>query len=281
MKTLTTILYLKEYLKTINNKSEFVGFVPTMGALHSGHLSLLEMARKECSLSVVSIFVNPLQFNDKKDLEKYPRTIERDSEMLEKAHCDILFIPTVTEIYPLQTIENIKIDLGFLDKTMEGAHRPGHFQGVCTVVKRLFDIIQPTKAYFGEKDFQQLSVIKHMVKELNIPIDIVSCPTMRESNGLAMSSRNMLLTPEEKNNASLIYKTLMEGKEKIQFEELKKVKQWTEYTINSNPFLQLEYFEVVNATTLRPIEVIEKGKKLRACIAVKVGSIRLIDNIDI
>ncbi len=281
MKTLTTILDLKEYLKTINNKSEFVGFVPTMGALHSGHLSLLEMARKECSLSVVSIFVNPLQFNDKKDLEKYPRTIERDSEMLEKAHCDILFTPTVTEIYPLQTIENIKIDLGFLDKTMEGAHRPGHFHGVCTVVKRLFDIIQPTKAYFGEKDFQQLSVIKHMVKELNIPIDIVSCPTMRESNGLAMSSRNMLLTPEEKNNASLIYKTLMEGKEKIQFEELKKVKQWTEDTINSNPFLQLEYFEVVNATTLRSVEVIEKEKKLRACIAVKVGSIRLIDNIDI
>ena len=290
-------------------RGKTIGFVPTMGALHRGHIALLERAKRENVISVASIFVNPLQFNDKKDLEKYPRNLEKDSEMLKSAHCDVVFVPSVEEMYPKappapkggETGDVLRIfppSGGFRGaEVMEGLHRPGHFQGVCVVVKKLFDIVEPTKAYFGEKDFQQLAVIKHMVKALKLPVEIVSCPTVREADGLAMSSRNTLLTAEERKNASLIFQTLQEVKTKWKGGPMeyglstfgrRRTEGWknlAEKKINENPYLKLEYFEIVNSETLEPItdyrpdSYREQAVGLRACIAVKVGAIRLIDNI--
>ena len=310
MQVFTTINEVKNCLISFKKEGKTIGFVPTMGALHRGHISLLERAKKENDVCVASIFVNPLQFNDKKDLEKYPKTLEKDSKMLKSAHCDVLFAPSSEEIYPpspfhplsdSQETEKgrkgeserspLKFDLGNLDKIMEGKYRPGHFQGVCVVVKKLFDIIEPTKAYFGEKDFQQLAIIKHMVKELKIPVEIISCPTFREADGLAMSSRNTLLTKEERKNASLIFKTLQEVKEKTSPPtpllktgegrmNIASIKQWAKEKINKNPFLKLEYLEIVNSETLELITDIRLPTlNLRACIAVKAGAVRLIDNI--
>lgn len=280
LNTFHTIAETKKHLNFLKKQGKSIGFVPTMGALHPGHLSLLERAKKENELAVASIFVNPLQFNDKKDLEKYPRTLAKDLKMLEKAGCDMVFTPSVEEIYPKteeRTLEAQKFDPGDLDKVMEGSHRPGHFQGVCIVVKKLFDIIEPTRAYFGEKDFQQLAIIKHMVKTLKLPVEIVPCPTVREADGLAMSSRNALLTPEQRKAAPAIYKTLTGAK----FTEgtVGQIKKWVASEINKNPHLELEYFEIVNAETLAPVHSIKDAPVLRACIAVKAGSVRLIDNI--
>lgn len=297
MQILTTIQDTKNYLISLRKKGDTIGFVPTMGALHNGHISLLESAKRENDIVVASIFVNPLQFNDKKDLEKYPRTLEHDIEKLKSAQCDVVFTPSAKEMYPeahpqplplggeksksqvLPNGEDLRgaFDLGMLDKVMEGAHRPGHFQGVCVVVKKLFDIVEPTKAYFGEKDFQQLAIIEHMVKTLNIPVEIIPCPTVRETDGLAMSSRNALLTADERKNAAHIYKTLVDVKDTKG--TIIQIKKWVANQINSNPFMQLEYFEIVNAETLMPYNSINEAKQLRACIAVKVGAVRLIDNI--
>ena len=257
-----------------------------MGALHAGHVALLERAKKENGISIVSIFVNPLQFNDKKDLEKYPRTLETDLEKLKKAGCDIVFAPSENEMYPeKQAIEpatsnqqSESLNLGSLGTVMEGAHRPGHFQGVCVVVKKLFDIVEPTRAYFGEKDFQQFAIIKHMVNTLKIPVEIVPCPTVREHDGLAMSSRNMRLNAEERKNAALIPKLLFRIKTNKQKATITELKKWAEEVINSNPFLKLEYFEIANSETLQQVKSL-KEKNLRAFIAVKVGAVRLIDNI--
>src|ERR1051326_7712450 len=256
-----------------------------MGALHAGHITLLEKAKKENDIAIVSIFVNPLQFNDKKDLEKYPRTIEKDIEKLNNAGCDFVFNPSVEEMYPppsplFNEKEGLKggaFNLGSLDKVMEGAHRPGHFQGVCMVVKKLLDIIEPMRAYFGEKDFQQLSIIKHMVKTLNIPVEIIACATVREEDGLAMSSRNTLLTGEQRANAPHIYKTLVAAKATLG--TVSQIKKWVKDQINSNPLMELEYFEIVNAESLTPVQHLADAKILRGCIAVKMGSLRLIDNI--
>ena len=272
---------MKNYLNSLEKQEKTIGFVPTMGALHQGHMSLLERAKRENDISVASIFVNPLQFNDMKDLEKYPRSLELDIEKIKATHCDVLFAPSTEEMYPESRIQNQKsfIALGQLDKIMEGQQRPGHFQGVCVVVKKLFDIIEPTKAYFGEKDFQQLAIIRHLAKALNIPVEIISCPTVREANGLAMSSRNTLLTTEERKKSAVIYKALMEAKEKKDSIKIEALKKFVEEKINSNPFLKLEYFEVVNSETLMPAQSQEETKNLRACIAVKVGNVRLIDNI--
>jgi len=293
----TTIQETRNYIISAKKKGEKIGFAPTMGALHRGHVSLIDRAKRENDIAVASIFVNPLQFNDKKDLEKYPRTLETDSEKLQTVHCDMLFSPSVDEMYkahpqplPLggeknksQVLPNGEdlggaFDLGMLDKVMEGAHRPGHFKGVCVVVKKLFDIIEPDKAYFGEKDFQQLEIIRQMVKTQNLPVEVISCPTVREANGLAMSSRNALLTSDERKNAAHIYKTLLGSRERERG-TVKEIKKWVEEEINENPFLELEYFEIVNAETLVPVLSFEETKNLRACIAVKVGMVRLIDNI--
>lgn len=288
MEIFTTVKELSNCLKSHKNEGKSIGFVPTMGALHKGHLSLLETARKENTITVSSIFVNPLQFNDKNDLEKYPRTLEGDIHLLKSAKCDVVFIPSVKEVYPVSEISeegkagsNPGLDLGTLDKVMEGKYRPGHFQGVCTVVKRLFDIVKPDNAYFGEKDFQQLAVIKHMVKILGLRVTIRSCPTLRESDGLAMSSRNVLLSPDQRRNASLIFKTLQEVSKKIKKLPPDDLQKWVKEKIDVNPFLQLEYFEIVDPETLLPVISFADKKNLRACIAVKAGAVRLIDNISL
>ena len=281
MKIFTLIQEIKNYINSNKKEGKTIGFVPTMGALHQGHISLLEKAKKENNITIASIFVNPLQFNDKEDLKKYPRTLETDLEKLNVAGCDVVFNPTADEMYFELRVRNQKtdavIDLEDLDKVMEGVQRPGHFQGVCIVVKKLFEIIEPNKAYFGEKDFQQLAVIKHMVNTLNIPVEIIACPTLREEDGLAMSSRNTLLTPDERKNAPLLYKTLLGSKETQG--TISQIKKWVTDQINSNHFMKLEYFEIVNAETLMPLHSVNDAKEIRACIAVKMGSVRLIDNI--
>lgn len=302
----STIKETKNFLLRLKKEGKTIGFVPTMGALHAGHISLLERAKNENDIVVASIFVNPLQFNDKKDLEKYPRTLAKDAEKLKLAHCDVLFAPTSTEMYPsppppkkgdsaltsgsppsgLPEAGSVALegafDLDNLDKVMEGQHRPGHFQGVCVVVKRLFEIIEPDKAYFGEKDFQQLTIIRHMVKTLRMPVKIVPCPTLREADGLAMSSRNTLLGPDERKNAPLIYATLQKSKEEWKNGRmgLHELKKWVENQISSNPFLKLEYFEVADSETLQPVtDHRSPDVDCRAFIAVKAGAVRLIDNI--
>lgn len=282
MHIFSTINETKNYLKDLKKRGKKIGFVPTMGALHPGHITLLQKAKKENEIAVSSIFVNPLQFNDKKDLDKYPKTLEKDIESLKRANCDVLFTPSVEEMYPTLAdlpVSNKIIDLGTLDKIMEGKQRPGHFQGVCVVVKKLFEIVEPDKAYFGEKDFQQLAIIKHMTKSFGIPVEIIPCQTVRETDGLAMSSRNTLLSTEERKNASLIFKTLSAAKERSKTLSVTELQKWVEQEINKSHFLKLEYFDVVNAETLEPIAKWEEAKNIRACIAVKAGAVRLIDNI--
>jgi pantoate--beta-alanine ligase len=250
-----------------------------MGALHAGHIALVLRAKAENEIVVASIFVNPTQFNNQKDLIHYPRTIEKDSEMLEKAGCDFLFLPQVEEMYPDGVKEAVPpIDLGGLDTVMEGAHRPGHFAGVIQVVKKLFDAVGSCKAYFGEKDFQQLAVIRKMVKEWSMPVKIIPCPIVRETDGLAMSSRNMRLTEEERKIAPVISKALFKAKENWEQHSIDEIKSSVTALINSEPKLKLEYFEIADATTLKPAAADQK-KNVVACIAVHLGAVRLIDNI--
>ncbi|MFC2103764.1 pantoate--beta-alanine ligase [Bacteroidota bacterium] len=268
---------LTKELKSLRIKENSIGFVPTMGALHEGHLSLIEASNQNNDITVVSIFVNPTQFNDKNDYAKYPRILEKDIEKLKKVKCDILFIPNENEMYPNE--DKREFVFGNLDKVMEGKHRPGHFRGVALIVSKLFEIVKPDKAYFGEKDFQQVAIIKHITKSLNFNITIVSCPIIREEDGLAMSSRNVLLTKEQRNNVSLISKTLFEAREKAKYKSISETKDWVIRNINKNPFLDVEYFEIVDETNLEPIkDWIQKVEKV-GCIAVHVGAIRLIDNI--
>ncbi|HEY9124328.1 MAG TPA: pantoate--beta-alanine ligase [Bacteroidales bacterium] len=254
-----------------------IGFVPTMGALHEGHISLVSQCRSENDVVVVSIFVNPTQFNDPKDLERYPRTLEADTAMLEKAKCDIIFHPEVNEMYPEK--DTRVFEFGQLDKVMEGKHRPGHFNGVAQVVTKLFDIVVPHKAYFGEKDFQQLAIIQYFVKQLKYDIQIIPCPIVREPDGLAMSSRNKLLTPEHRAAAPLISKIIFESKKLKGSKKVDELKQWVIGQINNNELLKVEYFELSDRYTLQPIKNWEDSKDVVGCIAVFAGKIRLIDNV--
>ena len=272
-----TVIELKTYLLELRLKKAKIGFVPTMGALHQGHCSLISTAKKENDYVVCSIFVNPTQFNDKKDLEKYPRNLERDKEILQAAHCDILFAPSQEEMYP--SIDNTKFDFGNLDMVMEAKFRPGHFNGVALIVKKLFNIVEPRSAYFGQKDFQQLLIIKHLVKMLQIPVTIVACPIFRESDGLAMSSRNVFLSPEERKNAPVIAQTLFSLKKTFSHFTINELKAWVKQQINKSDLMELEYFEIANSQTLLPIENIKETKHVVACIAVKFNKLRLIDNI--
>ena len=254
-----------------------IGFVPTMGALHDGHLSLIDYANKHNDIIVVSIFVNPTQFNDQNDYAKYPRITEEDIKKLKKVKCDILFTPSEKEMYPVE--DKREFDFGKLDKVMEGEHRPGHFRGVALIVSKLFEIVSPDKAYFGEKDFQQVAIIKHFTKQLQFNVEIISCPIIREDDGLAMSSRNMLLSNEQRANVSLISKTLFDAKEKAKSMTVSETKDWVIRTINENPFLDVEYFEIVDDTKLEPVNNWFQKAGSVGCIAVHVGTIRLIDNI--
>jgi pantoate--beta-alanine ligase len=283
---------LQNHLNIVRKGHKTVGFVPTMGALHNGHLALIKRSKLENDITVCSIFVNPTQFNDLSDLEKYPRTLKNDSILLKSVDCDIVFAPEINEIYTLEELELKKrkiddkswtegktVDFGVLDKTMEGAHRPGHFNGVAQIVSKLFRILNPDNAYFGQKDYQQVAIIKSMTKQLELPVHIVVCPIVREDDGLAMSSRNIRLTENERKSAPLIARTLFTIKEKRVDHSVAELKEFAETQIKSEPLMNLEYFEIVDSETLQPIENFDTAKGAVACIAVKLGDVRLIDNI--
>lgn len=277
MKVVSTKNELISLINDYKNAGKSIGFVPTMGALHQGHLSLVKTCKENCDIAVVSIFVNPTQFNDPDDLKRYPRTPEKDAGLLESSGCDLAFFPSVEEIYPEK--DTRKFNFGYLETVMEGAKRPGHFNGVGQVVSRLFDIVQPDKAFFGMKDFQQIAIIKNMVKQLNYSLEIIPCPIVREENGLALSSRNALLSEEHKKNAPHIYATLKKARNLATRMRVNELKKWITDEINSNPFLETEYVEIVDDTTLKVVnDWNEKGTKV-ACVAVYAGKIRLIDNI--
>jgi pantoate--beta-alanine ligase len=272
---------LIEHLKHISDSKTTIGFVPTMGALHSGHLSLIENSLKENSITIVSIFVNPTQFNNPEDLEKYPKNLESDIEKLKSVSGTVLvFAPNVDDIYEGKTVSN-HFDFDGLENQMEGKFRPGHFDGVGTIVKRLFEIVKPTNAYFGEKDFQQLQIIKKLVEKQNLPINIVSCPIFREKNGLAMSSRNERLSPNERKSAEIIYKTVLEVKSKFNSETVSDLKSWVEHVFENQNNFKLDYFEIADEASLLPCEEKIEAKKYRAFIAVYVNNIRLIDTISL
>jgi pantoate--beta-alanine ligase len=279
MKVFSTINEISAYLQLAREAGKTIGFVPTMGALHEGHLELMRCARRDNDLLVASIFVNPIQFNNADDLEKYPRTLDDDIKKLEEVQCDVLFAPDAAEMYPEKVTK--KYDFGQLDKVMEGAFRPGHFNGVAIVVKKLFDIVQPHKAYFGEKDFQQLTIIKRLVEIENLPVEIVPCPIVREPDGLAMSSRNRLLTPEERKEAPFIYKTLQEAKLRRDHICANPLRQMIINRFEGNKHFKLEYFDIVNDKTLQPITGWNNKVGTVACVAVWLGNVRLIDNIRI
>ncbi|WP_242203811.1 pantoate--beta-alanine ligase [Aestuariivivens insulae] len=271
---------IKAVIEQLKTKQLTLGFVPTMGALHQGHLALVEEALANNDKVVVSIFVNPTQFNNATDLEKYPRTLDDDLGLLKTVSEDriLIYAPTVDDIYEGQTVSQ-KFDFDGLEHEMEGQFRPGHFDGVGTVVKRLFEIVSPDNAYFGEKDFQQLAIIKKMVEKHQIPVTIVGCDIHREANGLAMSSRNARLSPEQKKAASFIYKVLTTAKKQFGTKSAYKVTEWVEKQFSKNDVLRLEYFVIADEETLRPIQRKSKTKKYRAFIAVFADDIRLIDNI--
>lgn len=261
-----------------------LGFVPTMGALHHGHISLISRAIDENPLVVASIYVNPTQFNDKKDLENYPRTMKDDLDLLERylRKDDIVFTPDDNEIYPEK--DTRKFDFGNLDNVMEAIHRPGHLNGVAQVVSRLFDIVRPDTAYFGEKDFQQLAVIREMVRQTGYRVRIVGCPIVREPDGLAMSSRNRLLEPEIRRNAPTIFKAISVASEMFRKKRIKAIKRDVINMIENNPGFKVEYFEIVDDIELVPVSAksdIKEGVRYFGCIAVKAGKVRLIDNIEI
>ncbi|MBT8384669.1 MAG: pantoate--beta-alanine ligase [Bacteroidia bacterium] len=277
MKFYNTIKSLQEDILRLKNKTT-IGFVPTMGALHKGHLSLIKRAKKENKFVVVSIFVNPTQFDKKEDLDQYPRTLEKDLELLESVDCDAVFVPLVDDIYNDQILA-VNFDFDGLEFEMEGKHRLGHFNGVGTIVKKLFDIVKPNKAYFGEKDFQQLQIIRNMVKKNHIPVDIIGCKIFREKDGLAMSSRNVRLSEEQRKMVPFIYKTLKKAKKKFKENSIPEVLRWVQKEFENNSVLKLEYFEIANIETLKPSKRKSKKVKYRGFIAAFAGNVRLIDNI--
>lgn len=277
MQLLRKINELKSVLGADRQNGLSIGFVPTMGALHLGHLSLVDLAAAENDRVVVSIFVNPTQFNDPNDLKNYPRSLENDLSLLSSRLCDYIFYPSVEEMYP--DPDTRKFDFGSLEIVMEGKFRPGHFKGVAQVVSKLFSIVDPHKAYFGRKDFQQYSIIKNMVKQLEMPVQLVACETVREADGLAMSSRNALLTKEHRQIAPLIYRFLQEAKDESVAHSPEDVRRHVIEKINSVSLFRLEYFEIVDDLTLKNVSTWdEEGVKV-GCIAVFAGSVRLIDNI--
>ena len=275
---MVTITNSEELRRALGSRDRSgIGFVPTMGALHAGHRSLVERARRECATVVVSVFVNPTQFNDKTDLKNYPRTPEADLRLLEEVGADYVFMPSVEEVYPEPDTRTF--DFGMIDKVMEGATRPGHFNGVAQVVSRLFDLVKPAKAYFGEKDFQQIAVIREMVRQLRIPVEIIPCPIVRGEDGLALSSRNTLLDTDHRTAAPYIYKVLKAAVEKSHQTTPDQLAAWVTAQVESNPLLKVIYFQVVDAATMQQVRTWEESPVIQGCIAVQAGDIRLIDNI--
>lgn len=269
---------LIRHLDDLRGKQKSIGFVPTMGALHRGHISLVNRSVNDNDCTVVSIFVNPTQFNDSSDLEKYPRTPQEDLELLQENGVDLVFMPPVSEIYP--ETDSRQFDLGGLDLVMEGATREGHFNGVAQVVSRLFQITGPDRAYFGQKDFQQLVIIRHLVRILNLNIDILACPIIREKDGLAMSSRNVRLSTKERKLAPFIHKTLVEAVRLRGELSPPELKMWVTSRFEDQALMELVYFEIVEDKELKPIESWGSDLNNVGCIAVILGGIRLIDNVN-
>ena len=263
-------------LNEVREKSLRIGFVPTMGALHEGHLKLIKQARMENDVVVCSIFVNPIQFNNPTDLERYPHTPKEDIALIEK-YCDILFMPSVQEMYPCPPTENYHF--GTLETVMEGQYRPGHFNGVATVVKRLFDIVRPHTAYFGKKDFQQLVIIQKLVKDYGLPVKIQAVDTVREKDGLAMSSRNKLLSPHARSVAPFIWQTLQKAKTFTKEKNPRQISEWIREEFNKNKDFTLEYAQLVNSETLEEADDFGSAKNIVACVAVWLDNVRLIDNL--
>lgn len=270
---------LKAHLSPIIKDRQTIGFVPTMGALHNGHLSLIKKSLSRNKITVVSIFVNPTQFNNGEDLEKYPRTLISDVDKIKKLNSKVvIYAPSVEDIYGGNVVSQ-SFDFDGLEHQLEGKFRPGHFDGVGTIVKKLFEIVQPDRAYFGEKDYQQCLIIKKLVEKHNLPVKITICPIMREENGLAMSSRNERLSAEEREKAGMIYATLRRAKNKFKTQSALSVKLYVERTLKKQKLMTLEYFTIADSQTLEPITKRLKTKEYRAFIAVHIGNVRLIDTI--
>ena len=277
MEIVHTVRDLQASLSALRAQGKTVGLVPTMGALHAGHASLVKRSVAENDATVVSVFVNPTQFNDKTDLEKYPRTLEADCRLLDECGATIAFAPSVEEVYPEP--DTRRFSYAPLDTVMEGKYRPGHFNGVCQVVSKLFDMVKPDRAYFGEKDFQQLAIIREMVRQMNFPLQIVGCPIVREADGLALSSRNKRLTPEQRTEALQISQTLFASVEYAKSHTVAETKQFVEDRIAAAPGLRLEYFSLVDGNTLQDVSAWDDSTYIVGCITVFCGEIRLIDNI--
>lgn len=280
MKVVKTIKEITSIITSLQSSQKTIGLTPTMGALHLGHLSLIEQSIKENDFSIVTIFVNPTQFDKKEDLDNYPSTLKQDLELLEETSCDLVFAPNTNEIYE-NNVNSTIFSFDGLENEMEGRHRQNHFDGVGTIVKKFFEIIQPSKAYFGEKDFQQLQIIRKMTHNEALPIEIIGCPIFRETDGLAMSSRNARLTATQRQEAPFIYKTLHTAAELFKNKSITEVNAWVINEFERNSILNLEYFEIAQEETLQTVTKKENNKKHRAFIAVYADKIRLIDNISL
>ncbi len=277
MHIINGIAELKSLVAQARAEKKSIGLVPTMGALHAGHVSLVKRCVAENDICVVSVFVNPTQFNDKSDLAAYPRTPEQDAALLKEAGCSIVFMPSVEEMYP--ETDTRQFHFGALEQVMEGPYRPGHFNGVAQIVSKLFYAVEPDRAYFGEKDFQQVAIVRDMVRQLQLPVQIVSCPIVREKDGLALSSRNQRLTPEERKKAVLISKYLFESLNFAATKTLAETKSFVEENIKAVDIFRLDYFEIVDGNTLQPVQNWNDSAYVVGCIAVYCGPVRLIDNI--
>lgn len=280
MKVINKTSDLQAIIEQLKNDGKSIGLVPTMGALHKGHLSLVKNSISNNDITVVSIFVNPTQFNNPNDLASYPRMVDKDLELLQTVGCDVVFAPEADDIYSKSETESrFEFDFEGLDKVMEGKFRPGHFNGVVQIVSKLFDLVRPDRAYFGEKDFQQLAIIRLMTRRYNLPIEIVPCPIVREDSGLALSSRNSLLKDNEKQVASHIYAVLNESRQFVPQTEVEELKQCVIAAIEQKPELKVEYFDIVDGHTLKSIGKWDESDYVVGCITVFCGDVRLIDNI--
>ena len=280
MKVINKTSDLQAIIEQLKNDGKSIGLVPTMGALHKGHLSLVKNSISNNDITVVSIFVNPTQFNNPNDLASYPRMVDKDLELLQTVGCDVVFAPEADDIYSKSETESrFEFDFEGLDKVMEGKFRPGHFNGVVQIVSKLFDLVRPDRAYFGEKDFQQLAIIRLMTRRYNLPIEIVPCPIVREDSGLALSSRNSLLKDNEKQVASHIYAVLNESRQFVPQTEVEELKQCVIAAIEQKPELKVEYFDIVDGHTLKSIDKWDECDYVVGCITVFCGNVRLIDNI--
>lgn len=279
MKIINTVAALQQAVTEAKQQGLSVGLVPTMGALHEGHASLIRQSVAENQLTVVSVFVNPTQFNDPKDLQHYPRTFEADAQLIASLGGDIVFAPSVEEVYPQEDTRVFAYPP--IDTVMEGARRPGHFNGVCQIVSKLFDMVTPDKAYFGEKDFQQIAVVRAMMKDLGYTFQLVPCPIVREESGLALSSRNALMSEEERVLATNIYRTLHESVDYAQSHSVEETQQFVVEQLNALEGLEVEYYEIVNSETLQTVNSWEDAPHIQGCITVFCGArpVRLIDNI--